>query len=433
MTFIGATTGAVYRTSRNLTGWFDMSLRFLLPLTIALGGALPAAAQDYPPQYGYAQSGYDTDGQSVDSIEVFFDPLSRYGRWIDSRFGRAWGPNVGRDWRPYTIGHWEQGRYGQTWRSDEPFGWAVFHFGRWGFDPAIGWVWTPDTVWGPGWVAWRDSDNVTGWAPLPPRVGLSFSFSVDTGNGGGYNSWGYDQWYQPSWVYVPRGTLYGRSLRGVILPSGRNRDYWQGTRGITRYDRVDGRVVNRSFDVDRGRGDGRRVGGRDNFRRDDRQPDFRRDGGQGGFRRDGGQGETVREGGGRRIEGRRPDGSGDRTPRGTASDEVRSLSTAPRRDFGRPIDGGTSQAAPRDYGRGGFVPFQPQGGARDPGRRGGAPVMVAPSGMPPVIRQEAAPSQPQAQPQVQPQTQQRPEPPRREPPPPRQSPQREAGENNRPQ
>ena len=52
MTFIGAKTGAVYRTSRNLTGWFDMRLRLLLPLTIALGSALPVAAQDYPPQYG---------------------------------------------------------------------------------------------------------------------------------------------------------------------------------------------------------------------------------------------------------------------------------------------------------------------------------------------------------------------------------------------
>ena len=210
----------------------------------AFGPVVPASAQDAVP--GYPPMSYDTDGQSVDSIAVFFEPLSHYGRWLDGRYGREWAPNVPRGWRPYTIGHWEEGAYGQTWRSDEPFGWAVFHFGRWAFDPPVGWVWLPDTVWGPGWVAWRDGDTVTGWAPLPPQVDAFYP--------GGYavNDWGYEQWYQPAWVYVPRGYLYSRSLRGVFLPSDRGRDYWDRTRGVTRYDRVDGQIVNHSF------GDGHR-------------------------------------------------------------------------------------------------------------------------------------------------------------------------------
>ncbi len=367
-----------------------MRVRFLLPLTLLL--AMPAVAQEYPSPYGdtgsgYAQSGYDTDGQSVDSIDVFFEPLARYGRWVDSRFGRGWTPNVGRDWRPYTIGHWEQGAYGQTWRSDEPFGWAVFHFGRWGFDQAIGWVWTPDTVWGPGWVAWRDSDDVTGWAPLPPRISLSFAFG--TGYGDGYNNWGYDQWYQPSWVYVPRGSLYGRSLRGVILPSGRSRDYWAGTHGVTRYDRVDGRVATRNFESERR----------------DRREDFR-------------------------DPNDRSVGAGRRDPRaqGVTGGEVRGTTTAPRRDI-RPAEGFVPPVAPpRDYGRGfqqpgGFVPFQAQGG-RDTGRRASPQVQVAPAGNA-VARPQAAP--PTAQPRA--------EAPRAAPPPrpaePRLSPQKQFGDRNR--
>ena len=216
----------------------------LLLLTMP-GMAVPVAAQDAA--YGYSQPSYDTDGQSVDSIAVFFEPLSHYGRWLDGRYGREWAPNVPRDWRPYTLGHWEEGAYGQTWRSDEPFGWAVFHFGRWAFDPPVGWVWLPDTVWGPGWVAWRDGDDVTGWAPLPPQVNVFFA------GGYAFNDWGYDQWYQPGWVYVPRAYLYARTLRGVYLPMGRSRELWEHTRGVTRYDGVAGQTVNRSF------GDGRRA------------------------------------------------------------------------------------------------------------------------------------------------------------------------------
>jgi hypothetical protein len=35
-------------------------------------------------------------------------------------------------------------------------------------DPYYGWVWVPDTVWGPAWVGWREGGNYIGWAPLPP-------------------------------------------------------------------------------------------------------------------------------------------------------------------------------------------------------------------------------------------------------------------------
>jgi len=44
-----------------------------------------------------------------------------------------------------------------------------------------GWVWTPDTVWGPAWVVWRSAGDRCGWAPLPPRavfdVRLGWSFN----------------------------------------------------------------------------------------------------------------------------------------------------------------------------------------------------------------------------------------------------------------
>ena len=314
-------------------------------LLAGVGGA--AQAQDVA--YGYAAPSYDTDGQSVDSVAVFFEPLSHYGRWLDSRYGRVWTPNVGRDWRPYTIGHWEAGPFGQTWRSDEPFGWAVFHFGRWAFDPAIGWVWSPDTVWGPAWVAWRDGDDVTGWAPLPPQVDVLFAGNF------GFNDWGYDQWYQPAWVYVPRGYLYARSLRGAYLPYGRNHDLWERTRGITRYDRQNGQVVNRSFDDGRN-GLDRRDGRRDEGRRDEgRRDEGRRDNG----RRDDGRRDDGRRDDGRRDDGRRDDGGRPdlRTTQGYAA--------APAPAGGAPLARGDAHGfVPLPRGYGGFVPGAPRGGYR---------------------------------------------------------------------
>lgn len=415
-----------------------MTLRFVLPLAALLAAVPAVAIQDMP--YGYPQQVYDTDGQSVDSVAVFYEPLSRYGRWLDTRFGRAWSPNVSRDWRPYTIGHWEAGPYGQTWRSDEPFGWAVFHFGRWGFDPAIGWVWSPDTVWGPGWVAWRDGDDIAGWAPLPPRVSLSLSFGAGYSNG--FNGLGYDQWYQPSWVYVPRDYLYGRSLRGAFLPYGHNRDYWAGTRGITRYDRVDGRVVNRSFERDEDRRDnGRHDGGQ----RDDRRRDgFRGDDARGDqFRRDAGRGGDLRQEDQRRNNGQR-DGFDRRDGRrATLQDEQRRFDDARRnagvvavptvdprgfparqRDFGQPLSGASpgfdQRRAPR---RVDDVPRFSGGARAAPPVSVPPPVFAAPAGNAAAIVRPApvAPAPPQ---RVEPRPEPRPQP---------QNQQRERNENVRPQ
>jgi len=225
--------------------------------------SVAASAQytPYPPQYpqdGYAQQQYE-DGQQIGSVEAFYEPLSRYGRWVETRWGRAWQPSVDRNWRPFTIGRWEDtAEFGRVWRSDEPWGWATYHYGRWGFDQRFGWIWVPDTVWGPGWVAWRDGDEYAGWAPLPPQISIGFGF-------GGFASYGYDQWYEPSWVYVPRGYLYGRSVTTVILPYNRNREWWGRTRDVTHYEREGGHIVNRSFDRDRGR-DRDRDRGRDSGR-----------------------------------------------------------------------------------------------------------------------------------------------------------------------
>ncbi len=279
-------------------------LRSVLLAGLALAGTSTAFAQDYrdpSPYYDAGRAGYDDPrGRDVRSVADFEAPLARYGRWVPSRFGRAWAPNVGRDWRPYTIGHWEQTeQYGWLWQSDEPFGWATYHYGRWGFDDRFGWVWLPDTVWGPAWVAWRDGDDYAGWAPLPPQV----SFSV------GFGSWDYDRWYAPSWVYVPRGSLSQRRMYGSILPYRDNRRYWDRTRGDAHRD---GRW---SDDGWRGRGpdswrsgqgnagtvtrpDDRRFDGRRSDSRgfDDRRPGWqqRSDGGdrrQGGYERpDGGRG-----------------------------------------------------------------------------------------------------------------------------------------------
>jgi hypothetical protein len=112
------------------------------------------------------------------SAVLFYDDLAPYGTWLQiPAYGQAWQPAVetlNPDWRPYVDdGQWLSTGNGWYWQSGYSWGAIVFHYGRWAKDNRFGWVWIPDKVWGPAWVSWRIALSYSGWAPLPPGVGLA--------------------------------------------------------------------------------------------------------------------------------------------------------------------------------------------------------------------------------------------------------------------
>jgi hypothetical protein len=133
-----------------------------------------------------------------------------YGDWINNPdYGYVWRPNVGRDFKPYySNGHWAMTEYGNTWVSGYDWGWAPFHYGRWFYDDYDGWIWTPDTEWGPAWVSWRTGDGYYGWAPLAPRININIGRRYNVPNN--------------YWVFIPQRCIYYPSY-------GR---YWEPKRNV---------------------------------------------------------------------------------------------------------------------------------------------------------------------------------------------------------
>jgi len=206
-------------------------LTFVVPALFLLSGCAYGYASGYAPNYppGYddgfgrgqfVQRGDLFGGQNIASVDLFYGPLARFGRWSDTRFGYAFVPAVRQNWRPYVNGRWGDER---LWISNDPWGWATDHYGRWGFDEQMGWAWVPGTQWAPSWVAWREDAQVAGWAPIPP--GVNYSASIGFGNGGRFNDW--NNWYGPSWVWVPRNILFRPGFGGGILPWQSGRDHWR--------------------------------------------------------------------------------------------------------------------------------------------------------------------------------------------------------------
>ncbi len=138
-------------------------------------------SQDYDRDH---DRGYDDESSPRVDVGFFYDELSPYGDWVQTRdYGWAWFPrNVHPYWRPYTDGRWVTTDYGWTWASNEPFGWATYHYGRWERDPRFGWLWVPGTVWGPAWVSWQYGGGYVGWAPLPPSVGFEANIGIRLGS-----------------------------------------------------------------------------------------------------------------------------------------------------------------------------------------------------------------------------------------------------------
>lgn len=112
--------------------------------------------------------------ESVASAEAqpFYYDLAPYGQWVYvSPWGWVWEPiAMPADFMPYASeGHWVLTTAGWVFESFYPWSNIVYHYGRWVHAGHRGWVWWPDTVWGPAWVAWRCGDGYRGWRPLGPR------------------------------------------------------------------------------------------------------------------------------------------------------------------------------------------------------------------------------------------------------------------------
>jgi hypothetical protein len=144
------------------------------PPSDSVPSAPPATPVQVPSDVAAAQTANAT---------FFYKDLAPYGSWTQvPNYGLCWQPTVETidpDWRPYVDqGQWLYTDSGWFWQSQYSWGWAPFHYGRWSHQTSLGWVWVPDQVWGPAWVAWRTASLYAGWAPLPPGVGLNESLGL---------------------------------------------------------------------------------------------------------------------------------------------------------------------------------------------------------------------------------------------------------------
>jgi hypothetical protein len=180
--------------------------------------------------------------QPPEAVGMFYSDLSPYGEWIEFEPGLyAWHPlNVSPAWRPYSEGRWVWSDYGWFWVTAEPFGWATYHYGRWYLDASYGWIWFPDSIWGPAWVEWRCNNDYIGWAPLPPyarfhvTVGIRFT----------------TRWAAPPvyWSFVAFNRFVSNRTYRAYAPESSVRHLISATRSTGRYDIDQNRIVNRGVD-----------------------------------------------------------------------------------------------------------------------------------------------------------------------------------------
>ncbi|MBU1561817.1 MAG: hypothetical protein KJ944_18525 [Alphaproteobacteria bacterium] len=187
---------------------------------LALVGALLSTSALSPVGPLAVQS---VQAQSVSiSFDLFFNELEPHGVWVrHPQYRHVFCPTgVDADWRPYTQGRWLYlADYGWYFASDEPFAWATYHYGRWLDDDNLGWCWVPGTKWAPAWVSWRRSDNIIGWAPLPPESD-GYAVSVEIVR---------DELPEGYWVYVPTERFVEPELSVSIVFGVDQPDYYAQT------------------------------------------------------------------------------------------------------------------------------------------------------------------------------------------------------------
>ncbi|MBN2301255.1 MAG: hypothetical protein JXN60_01930 [Lentisphaerae bacterium] len=125
-----------------------------------------------------------SSGSLVTGGIAFYRDLRPYGLWMHMEpFGLVWRPAVAASdmrWRPYlNNGYWVTRGSARYWESFYKWGSIVFHYGRWYKSDNFGWVWVPDTTWGPAWVTWMNEEGLCGWAPMPPSASHCREYAVE--------------------------------------------------------------------------------------------------------------------------------------------------------------------------------------------------------------------------------------------------------------
>lgn len=160
------------------------------------------------------------------TVGQFMHELSQHGEWFHlPDWGWTWQPHdIQPWWVPYTEGEWQASVDGPYWVSYKPYGWAVFHYGRWMEHDDFGWVWLPDTRWGPAFVCWRQGHGYVGWAPMPPQspgdVGIaSGECDVDA----------------DAWSFILGKSAFERNVEHYIVPRARNANLAKVTKPLTNF------------------------------------------------------------------------------------------------------------------------------------------------------------------------------------------------------
>jgi hypothetical protein len=210
----------------------------LSALFVAAGASTGCVSAAGPPRAVRAPAHVEVD-------VVFYDALTPHGDWLwVAAWGWVWSPrDVGPGWRPYTHGNWAFTHDGWVWVSHWDWGWAPFHYGRWVYEPRLGWVWLPGTVWSPAWVAWRIGDGWIGWAPLPPQARWRPGFGLDLWPVAIDVSW---------WSFVRFDHFQEGRLRQYVVPGSREPALLRDSRDVTRYEGDARRVVERGLPADFG-------------------------------------------------------------------------------------------------------------------------------------------------------------------------------------
>jgi hypothetical protein len=185
----------------------------------------------------------------------FYNDLAPYGSWVQvADVGWCWQPmvsSVDTEWVPYRDrGHWALTDEGWYWASDYSWGWAPFHYGRWSRNEKFGWVWSPGSVWSPAWVAWRNSDTFSGWAPLPPhalfRPGIGLF--ADAGLAGLDVSFGLGY---SAFTFVSNDHFLAPRLTAFAAKPGQAAGFFQTSKPVNNYTIKGHKVINSGVSPDR--------------------------------------------------------------------------------------------------------------------------------------------------------------------------------------